>query len=115
MAVEEREYLSLYFRADSSMHVYKREGYDLLTFLGDLGGLFDIVFMVCMGITSLFASRMLMGALIEEVYRVQHYFKDETQLYESKRKNQLTTESVSISDNGEDNSPPKMHRKLGSQ
>ena len=53
--VARREYMAIFFRADSENRIYKLEGYDILTFLGDIGGLFDIIIVIGMGITSLFA------------------------------------------------------------
>ena len=53
--VADREYMAIFFRADSENRIYKLEGYDILTFLGDIGGLFDIIIVLGMGITSLFA------------------------------------------------------------
>ena len=67
---DKTSYLNIFFRADSSMHVYKREGYDFLTFLGDLGGLFDIMMVIGWSFTSLFTGRLLAAALISEVYRI---------------------------------------------
>ena len=78
-----REYISIFFRADSENRFYKREGYDLLTFLGDLGGLFDICMIMGMTLTSIFAGRMFTAALIRSAYRVQKYFRDSSQFYET--------------------------------
>ena len=46
VAVANREYIQIFLRADNIKHAYKRIGYDLLTFLGDVGGLFDIVMLM---------------------------------------------------------------------
>ena len=92
-----REYISIFFRADSENRFYKREGYDLLTFLGDLGGLFDICMIMGMSLTSIFAGRMFTAALIRSAYRVQKYFRDSSQFYETTSRHKLTTESQSQS------------------
>ena len=95
--IAKREYISIFFRADSEQRFYKREGYDMLTFLGDLGGLFDIIMIIGWGLTSIFAGNLLTAALIGEVYKIQNYFRDSSEFYESKNLDKLTTESVSLS------------------
>ena len=62
--ISDREYMTIFFRADSETRIYKREGYDLLTFLGDLGGLFDICMILGMFLTTMFAGRLFTAALI---------------------------------------------------
>ena len=59
-----RTYIAIYFRAENSKNFYTREGYDLLTFLGDLGGLFDVIFLVGASMTSVFAGNMMKIAMI---------------------------------------------------
>ena len=54
--VADRTYIAIYFRAESAKNFYTREGYDILTFLGDLGGLFDIIFLLGASMSSIFAS-----------------------------------------------------------
>lgn len=60
----EREYLKIYFRADSEKRIYKREGYDLLGYLGDLGGFIDVLFVVGHGLTILLTGKLFKAALI---------------------------------------------------
>ena len=67
--LEEREYLAIYFRIDSIMNYYKREEYDVLTYFGDLGGLFDFILMFGMLITSAFVNRNFQASLIERAYQ----------------------------------------------
>ena len=62
--LEEREYLSIFFRADNENKLYKRIGYDILTYLGDLGGILDVVVVVGHVCTTIFASRLFQAALI---------------------------------------------------
>ena len=59
-----RTYIAIYFRAENAKNFYTREGYDLLTFLGDLGGLFDVIFLVGASMTSVFAGKMMKIAMI---------------------------------------------------
>ena len=70
MPTSEREYLGIFFRADNAHSVYKRVGYDVLTYLGDLGGMIDIVVVIGALFTGLFASRLFRAALISQAYRV---------------------------------------------
>ena len=59
MPLEERKYVSLFLRADSKKHVYNIERYDLLSFLGDMGGLYDIVILIGGSLTSFFSKSMM--------------------------------------------------------
>ena len=88
-------YLSMYFRADSQARIYKRISYDILTYLGDVGGLLDFVLLMGFLFTSFFASKLFNAALIGQVYRVQRYSRDFSQFYETKEAVKLTTESDS--------------------
>ena len=83
-AVADRTYLSLFFRAENQSRQYKRVGYDVLTYLGDLGGLLDFVLMFGFLFTSCFATKLFSAALIGQVYRIQRYAKDFTQFYQTK-------------------------------
>ena len=68
--LEEREYLSIFFRADNENKLYKRIGYDILTYLGDLGGILDVVVVAGHVCTTIFASRLFQAALIGQAYRI---------------------------------------------
>ena len=60
--------------------------------------LFDIIIVIGMGITSLFAGRQFMAALISDSYNIQSYFRDSSEFYEARKNdNKLTTESESKS------------------
>lgn len=58
-------------RAAGITRSYSREGYDVLTYLGDLGGLMDILLVAGQMMTSVFASKLFTAALIGQLYRVQ--------------------------------------------
>ena len=66
----EREYLGIFFRADNERRLYKREGYDILTYLGDLGGLLDFVLLLGWLVTTVFAGKLFEAALIGASYRI---------------------------------------------
>ena len=69
--VADREYVSVYLRADNKMLLYKREEYDLLTYFGDIGGLLDFVFLFGWAVSTAFVTRLLHASLIKSAYRVQ--------------------------------------------
>lgn len=83
------------------MNFYKREGYDLLTYLGDLGGLFDIVFILGSIITSFLTTKLFTATLISQLYRIQNYMKDETQYYKTNEQYKFTTEEDSKTSSSE--------------
>lgn len=69
--IESRKYIQIYLRSHNEQVVYKREAYDILTYLGDLGGIQDLLFTICGSFTGLFTSKLLNAALISSVYRIQ--------------------------------------------
>ena len=81
--IDPPEYLSIYLRADSRRKFYKREDYDLLTYLGDVGGLLDFILMVGWSISTVFISRLFSASIIQKVYRLQKYLQDMTPYYET--------------------------------
>ena len=92
--VKERTYVDLFLRQNESVRHYKREEYDILTLLGDLGGLLDIVLLTGVAISSPFVVRLFQAAVVSNNYRIQHYLRDMTPYYDSRKNNgQLTTES----------------------
>ena len=81
---EEIEYIKVFFRADSRSKLYKREDYQLLVYLGDLGGLIDFVIIFCYGLSHPFVQRLFQAALIEQAYRLQKFLLDTTPYYRTK-------------------------------
>ena len=64
-AVQDRLYISIYLRQDEMQKIYKREEYDLLTYLGDMGGLLDIILVVGAAISSSVVSRLFFASLVK--------------------------------------------------
>ena len=62
--VKDRIYLSLFFRAENQSRLYRRISDDILTYLGDLGGLLDFVLILGFLASSCFASKLFSAALI---------------------------------------------------
>lgn len=67
----EREYIKLYLRQEvNQSRFYQVEEYDLLTYLGDIGGLFSAAMIVGRAITFCFVSRLLQAEIVQAAYRV---------------------------------------------
>lgn len=80
------------------MRLYKREEYDVLTYLSDLGGLLDVILLLGVFLSSPFVARLFHAALVKKTYRIQQYLNDMTPYYETKKqddKGHLTSESDS--------------------
>ena len=70
--------MSINFMMDNKKFFYKRIEYDLLTYLGDIGGLIDVVMVFGRLITYIFVTRLFHAALVEKAYRLQKYMLDMT-------------------------------------
>ena len=81
---DEYSYFNLYFRADVSRNIYRRENYDILTFLGDMGGLLDILLAIGWTFTSFLTSRLVMAELVRNVYKIQRRNRDSSKLFDTK-------------------------------
>ena len=93
--MKDREYVSLYLRADQMHNFYKREEYDLLSYFGDLGGLQGIVMGLGYLVSAPLVNRLFKAALVEKNYRVQRYDIDDSQYYETKLAGEVTPENSS--------------------
>ena len=62
--------MRIYLRSHNEQKIYKREGYDILTYLADLGGITDLLHMVFGRLSGLFTGKLLTAALISAAYRV---------------------------------------------
>ena len=93
--IEDREYVSVYLRADQMHNFYKREEYDLLTFFGDLGGLQGVIFGLGWFFSVAMVTRLVKAAMVEKTYRWQKYDIDDTQYYETKIAGQVSPENSS--------------------
>ena len=69
-ALADRTYLEVHLRASGFRRRYIRENYDILSYLGDLGGLFEIAFSSGKLLTALFVTKMFQAALIRSVYKI---------------------------------------------
>ena len=102
----------MFLRQDSERRIYKREDYDMVTYLGDLGGLFEVVRAFGMVITSPFVVRLFYAALVSNLYLIQSYLRDMTPYYETKKKDgKLTTESGSFDSAASDTNQKEQDEK----
>ena len=68
--IKERQYIQIYLRSTNEQTIYTLEVYDILTYLSDLGGLYDIVFAVGSLLAMSFTAKIFNAALITQAYRV---------------------------------------------
>ena len=73
MQFKDRIFLELFLRNENFNHVYSREYYDLVQYLGDLGGLLDVVLVFGWILTSFFSFRLFQSALVSSTYKLQKY------------------------------------------
>ena len=96
---EELEYATIYLRTSQSVREYRRSVGSMLDFLGDTGGLFEIVALFVYVIIKLVVERNFRAAIISDAYKVQKYNRDQSEYYVSETahahhdKHELTTES----------------------
>ena len=92
---------SLYLRHDPVMTIYIRSVQSMLEFLGDIGGLIQIVALFVFGFVGFIIERNFKAAILSDVYKVQKYHRDNTEFYKSateaisKKTHKLTSESES--------------------
>jgi len=76
--VEKRQYGSFYFRLDDDSRYYERQTYSMLEYLGDLGGLADVMIFAGQIMCFFIVHRLFVGKLIKSVYHIQKYTNDWT-------------------------------------
>ena len=97
--VEKPEYATIYLRTSQSVREYNRSVGSMLDFLGDTGGLFEIVALFVYVIIKLVVERNFRAAIISDAYKVQKYNRDQSEYYVSETahanddKHELTLES----------------------
>ena len=64
-------------------YIYKKVNYDILTFVGDVGGLIDFVLLMGWAFTTALASRMHDAEMVRDAYRWQRYHEDSTPYYQT--------------------------------
>ena len=71
----------VYFRSENSTNKYTRRTYSLLEYFGDLGGIFEIVWLVIGLMCGKFLERKFNAKLSESLYKVQRYSVDQSEYY----------------------------------
>ena len=74
----------------------------MLTYLGDLGGLLDVLFVVGSILTSAVTSKLFIAALIGSTYSIQAYMRDFTQFNKKCKLYKLPADGSNSSSSSED-------------
>ena len=67
---------TIYLRADHTKNIYNRSVGSMLEFLGDIGGLIEIVFLTVASCIVFITERNFKAAMISDTYKVQKYSRD---------------------------------------
>ena len=68
---EERTYIDIFLRSHNEQRVYKRETYDMLTYISDLGGGFEVLVQILGTLSGLVTVSLVQAAFIKAAYRIQ--------------------------------------------
>ena len=68
--LKDRVYISIYLRSDSIYRVHKRSAETLMDYLGDVGGVLEIITLIGFFMITPFIERSLKSDMINEVYQV---------------------------------------------
>jgi len=69
-ALEDKVFAAFYFRADSHTREYRRQNYSVLEYLGDVGGLIDVLAVIGLALTTFFTSKLLVADIIKQLYTI---------------------------------------------
>ena len=58
------------------MKYHRRQTYRLIEYLGDIGGLIQIIFLVGSFLVGFIIERQFKAAMVSETYQIQKYVKD---------------------------------------
>ena len=73
----------MYLRVGANQRMYARRSYTMLAYLGDLGGLLDIIWIIGAVLTAALTRDVLQAAMITNSYHVQKYNHDNSEYYPS--------------------------------
>ena len=106
----DRKLISIYLRTAKTKRAYKREEYGFLEYMGELGGIRDIVMLFASFFTANVIKRIYYAAMVAKTLAIQHYNLDMTQYYASKSTtDELTEENSSRLSSSDD------HKKKSSR
>ena len=78
---EEQYLVSMFLRLDPIKKIYSRSVRSMLEFLGDMGGLIQIVFLFFAGVVGFVIDRNFKAEIISDTYKVQKYNRDQSEFY----------------------------------
>ena len=65
--------VAVYMRSDKLFDKYERQVYDILTFLGDIGGLTEALISIGTLIVGFFTQKMFMSKIVRKIYHIRNY------------------------------------------
>ena len=71
----------MHIRADNSTRYHRRQTYRLIEYLGDIGGLIQIILLTGSFFVGFIIERQFKAAMVSETYQIQKYAKDQTEYY----------------------------------
>lgn len=77
--------VGVYIRIDKMYDSYSRKVDDFLTFLGDIGGLWEALTGIGMLIVGYFAAKMFMGKIVKKIYHIRKYENIDHEIERKKR------------------------------
>lgn len=65
--------VAVYLRSDRMFDKYERQVYDILTFLGDIGGLTEALISIGSLIVGFFTQKLFMSKIVRKIYHIRKY------------------------------------------
>ena len=81
---DEKVYSTVIFRVAMKRRIYSMDPYKILTLLGDMGGLLDIIMAFGVLITVNYVKRAFARSLLSDAYQVQSYTENNSEFYPSR-------------------------------
>ena len=63
---------SIFIRYDSKYYSYNRQVYSILEYLGDIGGLQQMLYLIGLMLISYFTRRLFISSILTEMYQIKH-------------------------------------------
>ncbi len=76
--------VAIYMRSDKMYDAYERKVNDLLTFMGDIGGLSEALINIGMLIVGFITQKMFMSKIVRKIYHIRKYENIEHEAQERK-------------------------------
>ena len=114
-STENNRLFRMNIRLDPVKNIHIRSVQSMLEFLGDMGGLIQIVFLFAWGFVAYFVERNFKAAIISDTFKVQKYHRDKSEYYQSttaqqtKKLHKLTSESESSRTSSSDSDSNSEH------